>query len=141
MSNLARILYSSNRICLRAGFANFRIVNSEDGGNIEKRYERLMGIFSEKEDELFREWAKTVPSTVDIGLNRNILSRDNDSAVLLNFDPELLGVLKEVNYLKQMSLSDIPEEAIKVPCSVIFIGNLCRTVHVHPGVRERGDLP
>lgn len=55
-----------------------------------------------------------MPSTVAIGLNRNILSREKDSTLLLNFDPELLGVLKEVNYLKQMSRSDIPEEAIKV---------------------------
>jgi len=34
--------------------------------------------------------------------------------LLLNFDPDLLAVLKEVNYLKQMSRSNIPEEAIEV---------------------------
>ncbi|KOC63714.1 Dynein beta chain, ciliary [Habropoda laboriosa] len=90
------------------------IVNSVDGKNIEKRYERLIEIFREKEDELFTEWAESVPGTVDIGLNRNILAREKDSTLILNFDPELLGVLKEVNYLKQMSRADIPEEAIKV---------------------------
>lgn len=65
---------------------------------------------------MFDEWAATVPETVDIGLNRNILFREPDSTntLALNFDPELLGVLKEVNYLKQMSRSDIPEHAIKV---------------------------
>lgn len=95
---------------------------------IEKRYERLIKIFDDKEAELFSEWAATVPETVDIGLNRNILSRESDSTSTLavNFDPELLGVLKEVNYLKQMSRSDIPEHAIKVPlfvedCLIIFI--------------------
>lgn len=55
-----------------------------------------------------------VPSIVDIGLNRNILARDKDSTLLMNFDPELLAVLREVNCLKQMSRSGIPEEAIKV---------------------------
>ena len=91
-------------------------MNSEEGRNIEKRYERLIKIFDERETELFTEWAQTVPDAVDIGLNRNILYREKDSTLLLNFDPELLCVLKEVNYLKQMSRSDIPEEAIKV-CS------------------------
>lgn len=98
---------------------NYRIVWSEEGLRIEKRYERLIKIFDDKEAELFNEWAATVPETVDIGLNRNILSREPDSTntLTLNFDPELLGVLKEVNYLKQMSRSDIPEHAIKVPLS------------------------
>lgn len=95
---------------------NCRIVWSEEGLRIEKRYERLIKIFDDKEAELFDEWAATVPETVDIGLNRNILFREPDSTntLALNFDPELLGVLKEVNYLKQMSRSDIPEHAIKV---------------------------
>lgn len=90
------------------------MVNSEEGRYIETRYQRLVNIFSEKEDELFTEWARTVPETVEAGLNRNILARERDSTLLLNFDQELLAVLKEVNYLKQMSRSDIPDEAIKV---------------------------
>lgn len=81
------------------------------------RYERLIKIFADKEDELFTEWARTVPQTVDVGLNRYLLSREVDNILLLNFDPDLLAVLKEVNYLKQMSRSDIPEEAIKVHTS------------------------
>ena len=93
---------------------HYRIASSEEGRNIEKRYERLIKIFDDRETELFTEWAQTVPDAVDIGLNRNILYREKDSTLLLNFDPELLCVLKEVNYLKQMSRSDIPEEAIKV---------------------------
>lgn len=92
----------------------FRIASSEEGRNIERRYERLIKIFSNKENDLFVEWAETVPNTVDVGLNRNILARGKDSALMLNFDPELLAVLQEVNYLKQMSHSDIPDEALKV---------------------------
>lgn len=101
---------------IRHDYSDCRIVSSEEGLRVEKRYERLIKIFSDKETELFTEWAATVPETVHVGLNRNILSREPDSTTLiLNFDPELLGVLKEVNYLKQMSRSDIPEDAMKVP--------------------------
>ncbi|KAL6263152.1 hypothetical protein P5V15_005953 [Pogonomyrmex californicus] len=89
------------------------IVHSDEGKNIIIRYERLIKIFADKEDDLFTEWAQTVPQNVDIGLNRHLLCREAD-VLLLNFDPNLLAVLKEVSYLKQMSRSDIPQEAIKV---------------------------
>lgn len=105
-------------------------MNSEEGQNIEKRYERLIQIFKDKETELFTEWARTVPDAVDIGLNRNILYREKDSTLLLNFDPQLLCVLKEVNYLKQMSRSDIPEEAIKVSIQLTFF--LCIPTRILP---------
>ncbi|RLU18201.1 hypothetical protein DMN91_008557 [Ooceraea biroi] len=90
------------------------IVYSEEGQNIKTRYERLIKIFADKEDDLFTEWARTVPRNVDVGLNRHLFCREIDGGLILNFDPDLLAVLKEVNYLKQMSRSDIPEEAIKV---------------------------
>ncbi|XP_067212065.1 dynein beta chain, ciliary [Linepithema humile] len=90
------------------------IVHNDEGKNIMARYERLVKIFADKEDNLFTEWARIVPQTVDVGLNRHLVCREIDGILLLNFDPDLLAVLKEVNYLKQMSRSDIPQEAIKV---------------------------
>lgn len=90
------------------------IMHGDEGKNIIARYERLIKIFADKENDLFIEWAQTVPQNVDIGLNRHLLYRESHNILLLNFDPDLLAVLKEVNYLKQMSRSDIPLEAIKV---------------------------
>lgn len=89
-------------------------MHGDEGKNIMARYERLIKIFADKENDLFIEWAQTVPQTVDVGLNRHLLCRETCGILLLNFDPDLLAVLKEVNYLKQMSRSDIPQEAIKV---------------------------
>lgn len=88
-------------------------MHGDEGMNIMARYERLIKIFADKENDLFIEWAQTVPQTVDVGLNRHLVCREIH-ILLLNFDPDLLAVLKEVNYLKQMSRSDIPREAIKV---------------------------
>ena len=72
-------------------------------------------MLSDKETVLFSEWAQLVPQSVSKGLDRTLLARDRGSILLmLNFDPELLAVLKEVNYLKQMSREDIPEAALEV---------------------------
>lgn len=90
-------------------------MHGDEGKNIIARYERLIKIFADKENDLFVEWARTAPQTVDVGLNRHLFYRETyNNILLLNFDPDLLAVLKEVNYLKQMSRSDIPLEAIKV---------------------------
>ncbi|XP_066581161.1 dynein beta chain, ciliary [Prorops nasuta] len=90
------------------------IVKSDEGKRIKSRHERLITIFTEKENVLFLKWAKTVPSTVEKGLSRHLFIRSRDSLLLLNFDTDLLTILKEVNYLKQMSRSDIPQEALEV---------------------------
>lgn len=72
-------------------------------------------MLKEKESVLFSEWAQLVPQSVSNGLDRTLLARDRGSILLqLNFDLELLAVLKEVNYLKQMSRADIPEDALEV---------------------------
>ena len=92
----------------------FRIVDSEEGKNIILRYERLSKLLSDKEESLFSEWSKIVPKLVDKGLSRSLLTRDQVSVLNLNFDPDLLAILKEVNYLKQMSHMDIPKIALEV---------------------------
>ncbi|KAI4493969.1 hypothetical protein M0802_009345 [Mischocyttarus mexicanus] len=90
------------------------IVNTEEGITIIERYERLVNIFSTKEENLFVEWVEAVPRTVDTGLNCNLMIKDKRYILQLNFDPDLLAILKEVKYLKRMSHSDIPQEALEV---------------------------
>ncbi|XP_015596133.2 dynein beta chain, ciliary [Cephus cinctus] len=97
------------------------IVESNDGQIIIKRYERLTNILFCHEKNVFAEWTKVVPQFVADGLNRSLLIRDADSVLLLNFDAELFAVLKEVNYLKQMSHDAVPNEALKVfECAETF---------------------
>lgn len=91
-----------------------RIVESIEGKDIILRYERLTKILNGKEDSLFNEWAIIVPRFVDKGLTRSLLTRDTVFVLSLNFDPDLLAVLKEVTYLIQMCERDIPKIALEV---------------------------
>ncbi|XP_058791425.1 dynein beta chain, ciliary [Phymastichus coffea] len=90
------------------------IIDSKEGMNILARYDRLIATLEDKQRTLFFEWAKAVPDKVKEGLNRSLIKRDQVSMLILNFDPELHAVLKEVNYLKQMSYENIPKEALDV---------------------------
>lgn len=91
------------------------IVESKEGQEIILRYERLINILNEKETKLYDEWTLVVPRSVDKGLQRHLLTRDRGSILLMvNFDSDLLAVLKEVNYLKQIKHNNIPIVALQV---------------------------
>ncbi|KAK0086060.1 hypothetical protein PV325_003945 [Microctonus aethiopoides] len=91
------------------------IVESKEGQEIILRYERLINILNEKETKLYDEWTLVVPRSVDKGLQRHLLTRDRGSILLMvNFDSDLLAILKEVNYLKQIKHNDIPIVALQV---------------------------
>lgn len=78
-----------------------------------ERYEKLVQSIKEKQRAMFLEWAAVVPSSVQSGLNMSLLRRDQ-ATLILNFDPALFAVLKEVKYLKQMYYEDLPKEALAV---------------------------
>lgn len=95
--------------------SDFSIVESKEGQDIIARYEKLLKILSDKEIELFEEWILLVPSIVEKGLKRTLLTRDRGSILLMvNFDPELLAILKEVSFLKQTAHTNIPRLALEV---------------------------
>ncbi|XP_063983406.1 dynein beta chain, ciliary [Diachasmimorpha longicaudata] len=91
------------------------IVESKEGESVIARYERFLEMLNEKEKMLFLEWADAVPQIIEFGLQRTLLTRDRGSILLMvNFDHELLAVLKEVSYLQQVAHADIPEIASEV---------------------------
>lgn len=55
-----------------------------------------------------------MPETVERGLNCNLLIRNSKSRLMLNFDVDLLALIKEVQYLRRSPDISVPEEAIQV---------------------------
>lgn len=72
-----------------------------------------MQAIGEKQKAMFSDWAAVVSNSVQAGLKKSLMKRDQ-LTLILNFDPALFAVLKEVKYLKQMSYEDIPKEALGV---------------------------
>lgn len=102
----------------------YRIVESKEGQAIITRYERFLEMLDEKEKTLFTDWVESVPLIVEFGLQRTLLTRDRGSILLMvNFDNELLAVLKEVSYLQHADHEDIPEVAAEV--IIIFNNYYC----------------
>ncbi|KAG8040920.1 hypothetical protein G9C98_001908, partial [Cotesia typhae] len=117
------------------------IVESKEGQEISKRYERLINLLTDNDTELIQDWTDLVPDIVKKGLQYTLLTRDRVSILLkVNFDADLLAALVEVNYLKKNSLAEIPEIAFKVAeKSEIFrkfLNHLSTTVTAYNDIRR-----
>jgi len=62
--------------------------------------------------ELFKEWIAGVDEACSFNLNQPLVTRNEESKLItVNFDPQLIAVLREVKYLEVRSEEEVPEAA------------------------------
>ncbi|XP_077291064.1 dynein heavy chain at 93AB [Arctopsyche grandis] len=84
---------------------------------ILEKYELLMKDMDKFCEFHFGQWALSVTPIVDRNLKKNLLIRKGETAeLILNFDSQLMAVLREVHYLKRHEelLPLIPETALQI---------------------------
>ncbi|XP_023295612.2 dynein beta chain, ciliary isoform X2 [Lucilia cuprina] len=89
------------------------IVKSEKSIDIIKRYERLLLKIGASRSYVFGEWSEKLDEQIDTNLKKSLITRDpTTNLLILNFSSELFCILREVHYLKQMEVEDIPQVAL-----------------------------
>lgn len=89
------------------------IVNSEKAVDIIKRYERLLLKIGASRAYVFEEWSEKLDEQIENNLKKSLITRDpNTNLLILNFSAELFCILREVHYLKQMEVENIPQVAL-----------------------------
>ncbi|XP_067615922.1 dynein beta chain, ciliary [Eurosta solidaginis] len=89
------------------------VTKSELAVDIFSRYERLMRRLGMHKICAFEEWSKNLTDQIETSLKVSLISHDpNSESLILNFSPELFGILREVHYLKQMDVEGIPDIAL-----------------------------
>jgi dynein heavy chain len=84
---------------------------------VYKKYHEMVELLQDQDRESFKVWASSVGSKSDVNLNQFLLLRDAGSRMLsINFDPQLVAVLREVKYLEREEhlSSDLPEDAAAI---------------------------
>lgn len=69
------------------------------------------------ENEVYNEWTQAVDEVAKVNLEKPLLVQDPTSSLLsVNFDPQLVALLREVKYLEQREGTDhvIPQSAASV---------------------------
>lgn len=115
------------------------IAKSEEAEKLYERYEALMKSLGLFEEKMFAEWSAKVPEQIESNLKKSLIARSAVSnSLLLNFNPQLFAILREVHYLTLMSKSDIPAEGIafaqKNDMYRSFTLNLGKTIDWYNGV-------
>lgn len=88
------------------------ISKSSEAEELYERYDNLMRLLGELEDNTFKEWADKVPQQIEINLRKSLIGQASDKSLVLNFDKQLFALLREVYHLKVMGIENIPDEGL-----------------------------
>jgi hypothetical protein len=76
----------------------------------------MMDLLAKYEGSVYEAWTRDVGNKSEVNLNLPLLQRDPETKLVrVNFDPQLVAVLREVKYLEMTkSSSEIPESAAAI---------------------------
>lgn len=89
------------------------ISKSPEADELYERYDKLMRLLGELEDNTFTEWADRVPHQIETNLCKSLIGEAPDRSLFLNFDKQLFALLREVYHLKVMGMEHIPDEGLR----------------------------
>nr|XP_045746232.1 dynein axonemal heavy chain 9 [Mirounga angustirostris] len=102
---------------IQGPFANFKRIthpcmDSAEGKRMTQKYEDTLSLLEKYETRLYEDWCQTVSEKSQYNLSRPLLKRDSETKqIAVNFNPQLLSVLKEMSYLEPRQMQHIPETA------------------------------
>ncbi|KAG7491786.1 hypothetical protein MATL_G00007500 [Megalops atlanticus] len=119
-------------------FGNFRHIThpcmeSSDGKRMITKYEEMMNLLESYTCKLYDNWAETVGERSQYNLSQHLISRDPSTRLIaVNFNPQLVSVLREVKYLESRQTETIPDTAADIYSSKEslrqYVANLDLTV-------------
>ncbi|XP_069702004.1 dynein beta chain, ciliary-like [Periplaneta americana] len=120
------------------------ILKTEDFKHQLNKYEEMKGLLDRLEDEVFSEWAACVPAQCERNLEKPLINQDESLELSLNFDDELVAILREVRYMKLINREGIPIEAVnlfdRVETLHQWVSNLNLSIGWYNSVRQN-SLP
>ncbi|XP_063312141.1 dynein axonemal heavy chain 9 [Pelobates fuscus] len=102
---------------LQIPYSNFRHIthpcmDSANGNRMKQKYKEMMDLLDKYTEKLYSAWCQTVSEKSQYNLLRPLIVRDeSNKLVSVNFDPQLVSVLREVKYLQTLQMETIPKEA------------------------------
>eukprot|EP00741_Cyanophora_paradoxa_P016051 tig00000042_g15496.t1 len=85
----------------------------EDGRELQKVHERLVADLAGFMREQYAEWEKGVEDVSQEKLKQSLLRKGKGKDLLVNFNPALVKLLREVKYFQLLKL-DIPDSAMQI---------------------------
>ncbi|XP_064623162.1 dynein beta chain, ciliary-like [Lineus longissimus] len=108
---------------------------------VYEKYDEMMALLSKYDGQVYDEWTAGVDEACSFNLAQPLITRNEETKLItVNFDPQLVSVLREVKYLEIRSTEDIPESAAGIYAKNDtlrqYVANLDLTVQWYNKVRE-----
>ncbi|XP_011494831.1 PREDICTED: dynein beta chain, ciliary-like [Ceratosolen solmsi marchali] len=80
-----------------------------------EKYNELLKLINEKEEEIFVQWAEKVPELCEIGLLKTLFLKEEDEQLASNFDENLGTIIREAKFMIMiLDITDLPIEALDI---------------------------
>uniref|UniRef100_H0Z5T6 Dynein axonemal heavy chain 17 n=1 Tax=Taeniopygia guttata TaxID=59729 RepID=H0Z5T6_TAEGU len=85
------------------------------GRRVVQKYEEMIQLLDRYQEKLYLDWSQTVSEKSQYNLAQPLLRRDPETKLItVNFDPQLVSVLREVSYLRGSGPGAIPPAAAEL---------------------------
>ncbi|NXC42955.1 DYH9 protein, partial [Penelope pileata] len=108
------------RARIQAQFGCFRHIthpclDSAEGRRVTEKYEEMLKLLDRYQEKLYVNWSQTVSEKSQYNLTQPLIRRDPETKLIaVNFDPQLVSVLREVSYLSSSQVGGIPPTAAEI---------------------------
>ncbi|XP_041102237.1 dynein heavy chain 11, axonemal-like [Polyodon spathula] len=119
---------------IQTPWSNFKFIHHPnvegvEAGVVYQKYLEMLTLLDEYEEQIYSGWTCGVDEVCQFNLDQPLIKRESHSGLLfVNFDPKLVGVLREVKYLHMLNMTSIPEAALTISeqrdMLAKYIGNL-----------------
>ncbi|NXA80882.1 DYH9 protein, partial [Thryothorus ludovicianus] len=90
-------------------------LDSARGRRMMQKYEEMMQLLDRYQEKLYLDWSQTVSEKSQYNLAQPLIRRDAQTKLItVNFDPQLVSVLREVSYLRGSGAGAIPPAAAEI---------------------------
>ncbi|XP_066570660.1 dynein axonemal heavy chain 11 [Amia ocellicauda] len=80
---------------------------------LHQKFQEMLTLLEQYEDKVYTSWTRGVDEICQFNLDQPIIKRASTSGLLsVNFDPKLVAVLRDVQYLQILHQTDIPAAAL-----------------------------
>ncbi|NXO27701.1 DYH9 protein, partial [Cisticola juncidis] len=90
-------------------------LDSARGRRVMQKYEEMIQLLDRYQEKLYSDWSQTVSEKSQYNLAQPLLRRDPQTKLItVNFDPQLVSVLREVRYLRGSGAGAVPPVAAEL---------------------------
>lgn len=86
------------------------IVKTEEAEYMLHKRQQMLDLINDKSSIIFNDWCSKAPDIIWEHTNKTILTRGSNNLINLNFDDELVALLREIRYIKMLQFEPLPEE-------------------------------